>query len=83
MLPRAFADQLQFPIIGRLAFEMVGGTRLFARVALASIEWLGQVRQIEIIVSEGSDALIGTELLQKTILMIDYVSDRVTISTSV
>jgi clan AA aspartic protease len=80
MLPRAFADQIQFPIIGRLAFEMVGGTRLFAWVGLASIEWLDEVRQIEIIVSDGTDALIGTELLQKTILMIDYVSDRVTIS---
>ena len=40
MLPSAFADQLQFPIIGRLAFEMVGGTRLFARVGLANIDWL-------------------------------------------
>ena len=83
MLPRAFADHLQFPIIGRLAFEMVGGTRLFARVGLANIEWLDEVRQIEIIVSDGSDALIGTELLQKTMLMIDYVSGRVTISTTV
>lgn len=82
MLPRAFADHLQFPIIGRLAFEMVGGARLFAPVGLANIEWLDEVRQIEIIVSDGSDALIGTELLQKTMLMIDYVSGRVTISTT-
>jgi len=72
MLPRAFADHLHCPIVGRLAFEMVGGTRLFAPVGLVNIEWLYEVRQIEIIVSEGSDALIGTELLQKTMLLIDY-----------
>ena len=46
MLPRAFADQLKFPSIGGLAFEMVGGTRLFAQVGLATIEWLDEVRQI-------------------------------------
>lgn len=83
MLPRAFADHLQFPIIGRLAFEMVGGARLFAPVGLADIEWLDEVRQTEFIVSDGNDALIGTELLQKTTLTIDYVSGRVTISATV
>jgi clan AA aspartic protease len=80
MLPRAFADHLQFPIIGRLAFEMVGGTRMFARVGLANIEWLDEVRQIEIVVSDGSDALIGTELLTGTTLNIDYAAHVVTIS---
>lgn len=79
MLPRAFADHLQLPIIGRLAFEMVGGTRLFAQVGLANIEWLDEVRQIEIIVSDGNDALIGTELLSGTTLKIDYVGQIVTI----
>lgn len=83
MLPRAFADQLRFPIIGRLAFELVGGTRLFAQVGLANIEWLNETREIEIVVSESNDALIGTELLQNTVLMIDYVSSTVTISTTV
>jgi clan AA aspartic protease len=83
MLPRAFAEHIQIPIIGRLAFEMVGGSRLFARVGLASIQWLDQVRQIEIVISDGNDALIGTELLQETMLVIDYVSSRVTISALV
>lgn len=81
MLPRTFADELQFRIIGRLALEMVGGARLFAPVGLASIEWLDEIRQIEVLVSDGNDALIGTELLEKTLLVIDYVSGKVTIST--
>jgi clan AA aspartic protease len=82
MLPRAFADHLQIPVTGRLAFETVGGTRLFAMVGLASIEWLDEVRQIEVIISDANDALIGTELLEKTMLTIDYVSGEVTISTA-
>jgi predicted aspartyl protease len=80
MLPRTFAERLQIPVIGRLAFEMVGGTRLFAQVGLAEIEWLDRVRQIELIISEGNDALIGTELLAGTILTVDYVAGIVTIS---
>lgn len=82
MLPRDFVDHVQIPIIGRLAFEMVGGTRLFARVGLANIDWLDGVRQIEIVVSDGNDALIGTELLREALLMIDYVSGRVERSTA-
>ncbi len=56
---------------------------MFARVGLASIQWLDEVRQIEIVVSDGNDALIGTELLQETMLVIDYASSRVTISAPV
>ena len=80
MLPRAVADHLQISIIGRLAFEMVGGMRMFAQVGLADIEWLDEVREIEIILSDGNDALIGTELLTGTTLSIDYVARVVTIS---
>lgn len=58
---------------------MVGGTRLFAQVGLGTIEWLDEVRQIEIIFSAGNDALIGTELLTGTTLNIDYVGQIITI----
>ena len=52
-----------------------------AEIALADIEWLGKLRQIEVVVSEGEDALIGTELLIATTLTIDYNTSTVTIST--
>lgn len=80
MLPRAFADSLQIPILGRLTFEMVGGMKMVAPVGLLAIEWLDELREIEMIVGEGNDALIGTELLTGTTLNIDYVARVVTIS---
>jgi clan AA aspartic protease len=81
MLPRAFVSQIQIPIVGELTFEMVGGARMSAEVGLTDIDWLGRLRQVEVIVSEGDDALIGTELLIATTLIIDYPSSSLAIST--
>ena len=60
---------------------MVGGATISAEVGLADIVWLDGLRQIEVLVSEGEDALIGTELLIATTLVIDYSSSTLAIST--
>jgi clan AA aspartic protease len=81
MLPRVFVPKIQIAIIGELTLEMVGGARMSADVGVTDISWLGRWRQIEVIVSEGEDALIGTELLIATTLTIDYQSSSLAIST--
>ena len=80
ILPRAFVSQIQIPIIGELTFEMVGGAKMSAQIGLTDIRWLGELREVEVIVSEGDDALIGTELLIGTTLIIDYQSSSLEIS---
>lgn len=80
LLPRGFVSQIQIQIIGELTFEMVGGTRMSAEIGLADIDWLGRLRQVEVVVGEGDDALIGTELLINTTLVIDYASGNLAIS---
>src|SRR5712664_1227100 len=72
MLPRTLAKYLQIQIVGELVFEMVGGARMLAPVGLASIDWLNEEKKIEVIIGEGNDVLIGTELLVGTVLNIDY-----------
>lgn len=52
MVPAAFAEETQIAILGRLAFETVGGAKIYARVGLVDVEWLNEVRRIEVIVSE-------------------------------
>jgi clan AA aspartic protease len=81
MLPRVFVPKIQIAIIGELTLEMVGGARMSADVGVTDISWLERWRQIEVIVSEGEDALIGTELLIATTLTIDYQSSSLAIST--
>ena len=65
--------------MGRLAFSLVGDARMTADVALGEIEWLGQRRTVEVIVSRGEDALIGTEMLDSALLVIDYANRSVLI----
>ncbi len=43
-----------------------------ADVALAEVEWFGFRRVVEVIMSEGDDALVGTEMLENTRLAVDY-----------
>ena len=80
MLPREAVSQIQIPTFGQLTYEMVGGARMTAEIGLVDIEWLGEQRQMEVVVSESDDALIGTELLIATKLTIDYQTGTVAIT---
>ena len=50
-----------------------------ASVALGQIEWLGEQRTVEVILSESNDALIGTEMCAGAKLVIDYANCAVSI----
>lgn len=78
VLPQSLVTRLGLPVVGREVFEMVGGQRFIASVALAEVEWLGRAMTVRVIV--GEDTLLGTELLDGTKLVIDYVMHTVTIS---
>lgn len=51
-----------------------------ADVALGEIEWLGDRRSVEIVLSESNDSLIGTEMFEGCKLIVDYSSRSVSIS---
>jgi clan AA aspartic protease len=80
LLPRTVVERLGLPVVGRLVFQVVGGTRTSAEVALAEVDWLGATRVFEVIVGEGEDALLGTEMLEGTRLTIDYAEQTLTIT---
>jgi clan AA aspartic protease len=80
ILPASVAIRFGLSIVARLVFELVGGARMSADVALGEIEWLGQRRTVEVILSEGDDALIGTEMFEGAKLIVDYGRRVVTIS---
>lgn len=81
MLPRALTDHLGLVIVGHEVFEMVGSHLLTADIALVEIEWLAQPRVVEVIISEGTDTLIGAELFAGARLTIDYAAGTVTLQT--
>ena len=83
MLPRAEATRLNLTVLGRVPIVGVGRARLIADIAEMEIEWLGQSRYVEVIISDGDDSLLGTELLDGSRLVVDYVAYTVTISDEV
>ena len=80
MLPRLFVERLQLAVVGRLVFQVAGGARINADIALAEVEWLAEERIFEVVVSEGEDSLIGTEMLDGTELTINYAALTVAIT---
>jgi clan AA aspartic protease len=80
IIPARVAESLALPVVARLVFELVGGARMSADVALGEIEWLGKRRSVEVIMSESNDALIGTELFAESKLVVDYSKSLVTVS---
>ena len=81
MLPRKTVRKLGVSIIGREVFEMVGRRFLTASITLTEVNWLGQWRTVRVVVSEESDSLIGTEMLDRTRIVIDYVNDTVSVTS--
>jgi len=79
VLPRDVVDSLGFPILGGEEVELVGGVRTWADISLATVRWLGEDREAEILVTEANDSLIGTELFRGTRLTIDYAAGTVSI----
>ena len=80
VVPVSVAQRLGLSVVARLVFELVGGARMSADVALGEVEWLGQQRIVEVILSEGNDALIGTEMFEGAKLIVDYANRLITIS---
>jgi clan AA aspartic protease len=80
VLPQEFVARLNTIEVGRELFNVVGGNQMEADIVLVEVEWLGIKRLIRAIVSEGDDALIGTELLDGTVLTVDYIDATVKVT---
>ena len=80
VLPRAFVTDNALPVVGRETFTTVDEHEIEADIAVAEVEWLGEAQTRRAIVSEGGEAMLGTEMLIGTVLTIDYVAAGVTVT---
>ena len=81
MLPAEVVSQSGAFVIGRQKFQLVSDRSIVASVAPVDIDWLDQRRMVRVLISEDLDALIGAELLDGNRLVVDYVSDEVTLTS--
>ncbi|HEY8205539.1 MAG TPA: hypothetical protein VIF81_12480 [Pyrinomonadaceae bacterium] len=82
MLPRQIIERAGASVIGKETFQLVSGHIIVASLALVEIDWLGERRFVRALLSDNSDALIGSELLDGNRLVIDYNLDEVTLMTA-
>ncbi|HEV8587583.1 MAG TPA: hypothetical protein VGQ72_01810 [Pyrinomonadaceae bacterium] len=82
MLPRQIIERAEASVIGKETFQLVSGHIIVASLALIEIDWLGQRRFVRALLSDNSDALIGSELLDGNRLVIDYNLDEVKLMTA-
>lgn len=80
MLPRSEANRLNLAILGRVPIIGVGRIRAIVDIAELEVEWLGESRAVEVIISPEDDSLLGTELLDGSRLVVDYINYSVTVS---
>ncbi len=80
VLPRSEATRLNLIVLGRVPIIGVGRIRAIADIAELEVKWLGARRAIEVIISSGDDWLLGTELLDGSRLVVDYINYIVTVS---
>lgn len=70
-LPQEVVQDLSLPIVTQTRCTLAGGVTYRADVAIAYIEWLGEICEARVIVMPAGH-LIGTQLLEGTRLTIDY-----------
>lgn len=81
MLPRVLADDLNLVIKGREPVGWIGQTRELLDISSVRIKWLGVECEAEVIINEGGESLIGTELFIGMRLTIDYAARTVMIES--
>ncbi len=80
VLPRSEANRLNLTVLGRVPIIGVSRLRSIADIAELEVEWLGETHTVEVIISDGDDSLIGTQMLDGSRLVVDYMNYIVTVS---
>ena len=79
-LPEPLIRRLGWHWIGHESYEIATGDVVREKVFVGRIQWLGQVREVDVVASHARDILIGTRLLEGRRLIIDFRENHVRIS---
>ena len=76
-LPTGLAVQLGLELIGEQPIELADGTQKDELVFAGSVRFLGETREVQIMLTNSEDALLGTRLLDHYPVSIDFPGGRV------
>ncbi|MFO0968146.1 MAG: clan AA aspartic protease [Gemmataceae bacterium] len=80
VFPRELIEKLGLQQEAATEAILADGNRVTLESFGCHVEWFGEVRQAQVIANDGKLPLLGTELLAKRKLLIDYGAGLVSIS---
>jgi clan AA aspartic protease len=79
-LPRSLMSELELKKVSEEEICGIGLHREIVDIALTKIIWFGQQIEIEVLINDGDDRLLGSELLDGKVLRINYRNKKVSIA---
>lgn len=79
-IPASLADKLELKKKSEVEIFGVGLHQDIVGLAIAKIIWFGRQTEIEVLINDSDDRLLGSELLDGKILKINYRNKKVSIS---
>lgn len=76
-LPTRVAVQLGLELIGESDVELADGTRRNQLVFAGSVQFFSETQEVQIMLTDSEDSLIGTNLLEKHRVSIDFPGAQV------
>lgn len=77
MLPRAMLEELDFEYSMKSEAELADGSIVETTIYRGTINWLGEERTVQAVVTESEDGLVGTGMLFGLTLFMDLDEDQV------
>ena len=72
VLPKVYIDELNLPHAGTAKAVLADGSEVSLKVHLCTIEWFGEIRELNVVANDGSNPLLGVGLLIGRDLRVSY-----------
>lgn len=79
VLPRSLITQLSLPQEALTEAILADGSRVVLESYLCILEWFGQTSRVQVIANDGNFPLLGTELLDRRTLTVNYADQTVSL----
>ncbi|HEV8061124.1 MAG TPA: hypothetical protein VGP68_14690 [Gemmataceae bacterium] len=76
VFPKSLIDRLQLETLADTEAILADGRKVTLETFICYLDWFGTVTPFQVIANDGKLPLLGTGLLEKRVLHIDYLNKR-------
>jgi clan AA aspartic protease len=82
-IPRDLAIELNLQIDDEVPYYGIGGTEHIAEISYLELFWFEQIIEVSVLINDGQDFLLGTQLLENKELYINFKTGEVLITETI